>query len=108
MGVSNRSKAAVAPPNIGSPEWRRTFTNWMYQFNQGKMISTGTVTLTAGSATTTVTDPKAGVTSYVGLMPRTSNAALSIPSIGKGAGSFTLTHANNAQTDRTYTYCLMG
>lgn len=72
--------------------------------------NTGTVTLTASATTTTVTDTRASNTSIVVLMPTTANAAaaLSTTYISSTLGSFTLTHANNAQTDRTFNYAIIG
>ena len=79
----------------------------------GKLNSTGSFTCTASAASTSVTDYRAGKDSVILLMPTTSNAASEM-----GAGtifvsarakqSFTVTHANNAQTDRTFEYIIIG
>ena len=79
----------------------------------GKLNSTGSFTCTASAATTSVTDFRAGEDSVILLMPTTANAASE-----QGAGtifvstrakqSFTVTHANNAQTDRTCDYVIIG
>lgn len=79
----------------------------------GKLNSTGSFTCTASAASTSVTDYRAGLDSVILLMPTTANAAAEI-----GAGtiyisarnkqSFTVTHANNAQTDRSYGYVIIG
>lgn len=79
----------------------------------GKLNSTGLVTLTASSTTTAVTDYRASSTSIILLMPTTANAS---SEIGNGTifistrakQSFTLTHANNSQADRTFGYCIIG
>ncbi len=76
----------------------------------GKINAAGEVTLTASSATTTLTDPNIGLSSFIFLAPRTANAkAEGTPwhSIS-ASGSATLNHANNAQTDRTYGYLIIG
>ena len=80
---------------------------------EGKLNSTGSFTCTASAATTAVTDFRAGKESVILLMPTTANAASEL-----GAGtifvstrakqSFTVTHANNAQTDRTFDYVVIG
>ena len=80
---------------------------------EGKLNSTGSFTCTASAATTAVTDFRAGKESVILLMPTTANAASEL-----GAGpvyvstrakqSFTVTHANNAQTDRTFEYVVIG
>ena len=79
----------------------------------GKINSTGTVTLTASTTTTTISDNRVGENSVILFMPTTANA-----SAEQGAGtmfvatrakqSFTITHANNAQTDRTFAYSVIG
>jgi hypothetical protein len=61
--------------------------------------------LTINSATTTITDPKITITSALFFSPKTANAAVAmqtmyVSAIAKGVA--TLTHANNAQADRTF------
>lgn len=80
---------------------------------QGRSNAVGTCTLTASAATTVVTAENCGDASQVFLFPKTANASAEM---GAGTiyvsavtnGSFTLTHANNAQTDRTYGYACLG
>lgn len=79
----------------------------------GRSNAVGTVTLTANSATTTVTAINCGASSRVFLEATTANAAaerggtaLRISSVG--AGTFTITHANNSQTDRTFYWVALG
>lgn len=79
----------------------------------GKTNNTGSVTLTANTTTTTVTLAKGqiGKDTVITLAPTTANAkAEGIPyySVNVTNNSFTITHANNAQTDRTYGYILVG
>lgn len=86
---------------------------WMRDVFQGKLMNTGSVTLTANVASTTVTDARAGLQSFIGFMPQTANAAAEIGAgtmyvATQGKQTFTITHANNAQTDRTFRYCLLG
>jgi hypothetical protein len=79
----------------------------------GKSNNTGTFTCTASAATTAVTDFRAGKSSIILLMPQTANAAAEV---GNGTihvstrakQSFTVTHANNSQTDRTFGYVVIG
>lgn len=72
--------------------------------------NTGEVTLTAAATSTTVTDTRASNSSVIILMPTTANAAAAITTTYFSAtlGSFTLTHANNAQIDRTFKYAIVG
>lgn len=78
---------------------------------EGRSQAIGTVTLTAGQTTTVVNHQNCAPSSYPQLEPMTANAAAArattyISAVAKG--SFTITHANNAQTDRTFSYALRG
>lgn len=78
---------------------------------QGKLNVRGTVTLTASTTTTAVTDERVSAQSYIGLMPTSSNAAAALATTyvsARDKGTFTLTHANNAQVDRTFVYIVIG
>jgi hypothetical protein len=77
----------------------------------GKLNSTGSITLTASSATSTLNDRRLGADSVITFMPTTSNASAGLSSLyvsAQGKQTATLTHANNAQTDRTYKYIIIG
>ena len=79
----------------------------------GKLNSTGNVTLSASTTTTTVTDERAGKESVILFMPKTANASAeqgngTIFISARANGSFTITHANNSQTDRQYGYIIIG
>jgi len=83
------------------------------RINQGKINCTGSVTLTPGQATTTVTDARAGAGSFIGLTAVTASAATELAAgtcyvSGRARGSFTLAHANNATTDRAFLYAIVG
>lgn len=78
---------------------------------EGRSNAVGTLTLAAGTTTTTVQFINCSISSKVFLSPTTANAATAVGTTyvsSKGAGSFTLTHANNAQTDRTFDYVCIG
>ena len=68
------------------------------------------VTLDANSTTTTVTDPRIGVHSVPICMPTTANAAaIAVPYRSDNlTGSMTLTHASDANTDKTFKVVLVG
>jgi hypothetical protein len=80
---------------------------------EGRSNAVGSVTLTANATSTTVTAANCGVGSTVLLTPTSAHAAAEV---GNGTiyvsavanGSFTLTHANNSQTDRTFLYAAFG
>ena len=94
-------------------EHRRLLATATNQIADGRSNATGTVTLTANQATTTLTDIRIGTDTVIALMPTTANAAAELGAGGLyigtvTGGSATITHANNAQSDRTYTYSLQG
>lgn len=79
----------------------------------GKINATGSVTLTASAASTAVTEGRAGDDSVILFMPTTANAASEQAAGGmyvssRGKQTFTITHANNAQSDRTFEYVVIG
>ena len=98
-------------PPAGAPI--REMVTAINQLVRGRNNAVGTVTLTASAATTTVTSENINANAVPVLVPQTANAAAEI---GAGtiyvsdvsAGSFTLTHANNAQTDRTFYFLTLG
>jgi len=78
---------------------------------RGKLNNTGTVTLTASSATSTLTDIRIGKDSVIFLQPTTANAAGEVATLYLGTpgdGTVTINHANNSQTDRTFKYTIIG
>ena len=77
----------------------------------GKLNVTGTITLTAGATSTTLTDSRIGSTSYIDFMPTTANAATAKANLYVSArtkGAATLTHALSANTDQTFVYVVIG
>jgi hypothetical protein len=80
---------------------------------EGRSNAVGSFTLTANAATTIVTAPNCGAGCTISVQPTTANAAAEI---GNGTmyigavnnGSFVVTHANNAQADRTFLYVALG
>lgn len=81
------------------------------QLAEGRSNAVGTLTLTANAASTVVTSVTCGSGSVILLMPTTANAAAALATtyIATVAnGSFTVTHANNAQADKTFKYVAIG
>lgn len=77
----------------------------------GRVNTVGTVTLAANVTTATVTDENAHRQVAPILIPTTANAAAALATTyvsARAAGSFTITHANAATTDRTFIYVLLG
>jgi len=80
---------------------------------EGRCNAFGTFTLAASVTTTAVTAPNCGLDSQALFSPTTANAAAEIASGGMyvsaiAQGTFTVTHANSAQTDRTFAYRIVG
>ncbi len=104
------------PKKITNPiEWLRQTEPVVNGLMQGKSNNYGSVTLTANSATTTVTlaANRISATAVILFMPTTANAAAALSGLYVSATSpanntFTLTHANNAQADKTYRYIIVG
>lgn len=80
------------------------------ELTQGRSNAHGTVTLTANAASTAVTNSNCASGSCVKLTPTTANAASALATtyVTAANGSFTITHANNAQVDKTFTYAIQG
>lgn len=78
----------------------------------GRMNVTGTVTLTANAATTTLADTLIIPGSHILMTPTTANAKAEgipyVPPATVTAGQATLQHTNSAVADRTYTYSVIG
>ena len=96
-------------------EHRRQLAEGVNQALNGKLNSTGLVTLTANAASTVVTDFRIGNDSVILLMPLTANAATALATtyilttgIDPLNVQFTITHANNAQTDKSFRYVVLG
>ena len=96
----------------GEAEHRRKMAEAINNILRGKIIQPiGSVTLTASQTTTTLSNPLIGASSWIGFMPTTANAAAATANLyvsARSDGSATLTHANNAQVDRTFVYIIFG
>lgn len=78
---------------------------------KGRGNSTGTFTLTANATTTTVTDPAFESSMVPSWTPTTAHAATAMTNLyvsARSKGSFTLTHANTADVDKTFLYTRRG
>jgi hypothetical protein len=79
--------------------------------NVGSVGDNTSIKLTPGATTTTVNFATVSVGSCILLSPRTANAAAAVPTTyisNVFNGSFIITHANNAQVDRTFDFCAVG
>lgn len=96
-------------------EWVKDTADIITAMQRGRSNASGTLTLTANAASTTLTDARIAADSAVILIPATANAAaeigagtLYVSETGRVNGSVVISHANNAQTDRTYRYAIIG
>lgn len=83
------------------------------QLAAGRSNASGTLTLAAGATSTVVSAVNCAPGSAVLLFPATANAAAAlattfVPVAAVGNKTFTVTHANNAQVDRTFFYVCIG
>jgi len=77
----------------------------------GKLNSTGTITLSASATSTTLTDARIGGNSVILFMPTTANGRTALNGLHVSAranGSATLTHASSSNTDQNLSYCVIG
>jgi hypothetical protein len=100
----------VLPTDEKNPQKIVTAIN---QLAQGRSNATGSCTLAASASSTTVSARNCGAGSVVLLSPRTAHAAAELAAgtlyvAAVALGSFTLAHANNAQTDRSFGYVCLG
>jgi hypothetical protein len=96
------------PPGGDTP--RRTAAS-LNRVIEGRTDNYGTFTLTPSATTTVVSSVYFSEDSTIALMPMTANAAAAVETTyiaTVGNGAFTVTHANNAQTDRTFRYAWIG
>ena len=79
----------------------------------GKINATGTVTLAANAATTTLSDRRIGRNTMVIMVPTTANGAAALSGLyqthpNANLRAAVLNHANNSQTDRSFAFALLG
>lgn len=77
--------------------------------DKNRVVSVGSVTLTANTTTTTIDNLAVGLQSHVFLSPQTANAAAALATTYWACTRYTITftHANNAQTDRIFSYIVV-
>lgn len=109
------TKPSVPTTGTNWKEWLLKVSSTVNQILHGHMNTGGLFTLTASVASTTLTDDRISVDSTVVLVPTTANAAaelgagtLYMAETSRVNGSIVVTHANNAQTDRTFRIVIIG
>ena len=90
--------------------WLRVAVPTLNAMLLGRLNAVGTVTLTPSVASTTVNDPRVSADSHIDLSPLTANAqAMTWRISTKTAGaSFVVTHTNDANTGKDFTYSIIG
>lgn len=103
----------ASPPPLTSFEAVRTYllqiANVVLALGADSNVFEGT--LRASQTTSSFTHPEIGVGSIVIPMPTTSNAAAALSGLYQSTtvnGRVTFTHANNAQTDKTFLFAIFG
>lgn len=99
-------------PQLTETNTRRIVTA-IRELWEGRSHGFGTFTLTADDTTTTVAAPNCSALSQILFSPKTANAAAEIAAGGMyisavAQGQFTVTHANDSGTDRTFAYRIAG
>ena len=89
-------------------EQNRLTANAINNILDGKINSTGEITLTNSSTTTILTDARIGGNSVILLMPITNNAANAhVHFTNIGNGTATMNHGSGSST-RTFKYVVIG
>ena len=84
----------------------RLISNVLNNTIDGKLNSTGNVTLTASATSTTLTDARIGANSIILFMPTTAKDNLFVSA--RANGTATLTHASSSNTDQSFGYVVIG
>jgi type V secretory pathway adhesin AidA len=99
----------LSSPNI--EQHLRLVSSSLNNTINGKLNSTGAITLRASETTTTLTDARIGGNSVILFMPITANARTALDTMyvsARSSGSATLTHASSGNTDQNLTYTIIG
>lgn len=93
----------------------RTLYDAVFRLRQGKMECTGEITLTINVATTVLNRIGLSPQSAVHFDPKSANAAtelyggtMYVLTANRSNDAWTITHANNANADRTFQYTAIG
>lgn len=102
----------VYVPNANEKDLAK-FATSLQQLAAGRSNASGSVTLAAGATSTSVKADNCAAQCAVFLFPKTANGAAAlaagttyVASVGKQ--TFTIAHADNAQTDRSFFWVALG
>lgn len=106
------ARPAVQLSLADAPDHRRQLGQASNRQLQGHMNCTLFVTLDPNVNSTMVVDSRISAQTYAGMMPQTSDAGAEIAAGGLFVnctnGSLVISHANNANADRSFVMCLIG
>jgi hypothetical protein len=94
-----------------SQNWNYLLARAINALIQGRSNSADSFTLTANAGSTVVLNNLFQSSSVPVFVPTTANAAAALATTyvsARANGSFTLTHTNNAQADKTFLYVFWG
>ena len=108
-----------APANFTSMAdvayYLRRLRDGLFRLRQGKLECVVELTLREDEATTVLTDSRLSVQSVVIFDPKTANAAAAlyggsmyVLTANRTNGAWTITHPNNAQTDKHFQCAIIG
>lgn len=109
MAQNQYLKVPVSMPDAS--QHLRLISNTVNNTLDGKLNSTGTITLRQNQTTTTLEDARIGVNSIILFMPITANgntAKANLYVSARADGTATLTHASNSNTDQNFGYVVIG
>lgn len=102
--------ASTQPASVDGSNPRRT-AQIANAVLAGKLNATLQVTLAASTTTSTFTDSRIGINTFVGLTPLSASAATALAAgvwVEVGAGTCTIHHASNAAADQLFAVVLLG
>ncbi len=109
MATNQFLNVPVSMPN--QAQHLRLISNTVNNTLDGKLNSTGDVTLRASQTTTTLVDERISVNSVIILEPTNANSNTAKANLFVSAkinGSATLTHASSSNTDQKFGYVVIG
>jgi hypothetical protein len=109
MATNQFLNVPVSMPN--QAQHLRLISNTVNNTLDGKLNSTGDVTLRASQTTTTLVDERISLNSVIILEPTNANSNTAKANLFVSAkinGSATLTHASSSNTDQNFGYVVIG
>jgi hypothetical protein len=109
MAINQFLRAPISMPD--QAQHLRLVSSVLNNTLDGKLNSTGEVTLTASATSTNLVDERIGVNSVIILEPTNANSNSAKGNLYVSAssnGSATLTHASSGNTDQKFVYVVIG